>query len=61
MTISVTRATVGPVAPGASTGVSCTRSSATGRTVTAISISTVPETTGVMIRRSSGSQIASAR
>ena len=58
---SVTAATTGPAAAGAPSAVSCTRSSATGRTETAISISTVPETTGVIIRLSSGSHKASAR
>ena len=58
---SVSAATIGPEASGALPGISCTRSSAMGRMVTAISISTVPETTGVMMRRSSGSQTASAR
>ena len=52
---------IGPENPGAPSGISFTLSSAIGRTVTAISISTVPETTGVMIRRSTGSHMASAR
>ena len=57
----VTRATTGPAAPGADAGTSLTRPSATGRIVAASSMSTVPDTTGVMIRRSSGSQTDSNR
>ena len=57
----VTAATNGPAATGAPSGTSVSRSKAMGRTMAAISISTVPETTGVMMRRSSGSQAATAR
>ena len=59
-TSSVTAATHGLAAAGASGGTSSSRSRAMGTTVEAISMITVPETTGVMIRRSSGSQKASA-
>ena len=58
---SVTTATIGPENSGALLGTSCTLFSAIGRTVTAISMSTVPETAGVMIRGSRGSHMASAR
>ena len=57
----VTKAMKGPQVGSAPSGTSRIRSSAMGRTDTAISMSTVPETAGVMIRRSSGSQKASMR
>ena len=57
---SVASATAGAAPAGAPSGTSAIRANATGTTVTAMSISTVPETTGVMSRRSNGSQAASA-
>ena len=60
-TTSVTRATVGPAASGASEGMSSSRFRATGKMVAAISMSTVPVTTGVITRRKNGSQKASTR
>ena len=59
-TSSVTPAIAGPAADGAPAGRSPTLSNAMGSTLTAISIVTVPETVGVMIRRSVGSHQASA-
>ena len=59
-TASVTPAMTGPAAGGAPAGRSRTVSKAIGRTLTAISIVTVPETVGVMIRRSVGSHRARA-
>ena len=56
---SVMPAIAGPAIDGASSGRSCTVSNAMGSTLTAMSIVTVPETTGVMIRRSVGSHQAS--
>ena len=59
--ISVTAATHGPAASDDPSGTSCNRSKAMGRIIAAISMSTVPETTGVMMRRSNGSHAANAR
>ena len=61
VTTNVTAATHGPAAKVAPSGTSFIRSKAMGRTMAAISMSTVPETTGVMMRRSRGSQAANAR
>ena len=58
---SVTAATMGPAAMDAPSGTSCTWLSAMGRTVAVISIRTVPETTGVINRRRSGSQAVTTR
>ena len=52
-------AMAGPAPAGAAAGRSWTVSKAMGSTLTAISIVTVPETTGVTIRRSVGSHQAS--
>ena len=60
VTTRVTAATRGPAAGDAPTGTSWNRSNARGRTDTTISIRTVPETTGVTIRRRDGSHAASA-
>ena len=57
----VTAATHGPAATEAPSGTSCSRSKEIGRIMAAISMSTVPETTGVMMRRSKGSQAPRAR
>ena len=57
--INVTRATTGPAATGAPSGISRIRSNAIGRTDTAISMRTVPDTTGVKTRRRNGSHIDS--
>ena len=51
----------GPAAAGASAGTSRIRPTPSGRTDTEISMMTVPDTTGVMTRRSSGSQKANIR
>ena len=59
-TSNVTPAIAGPAAGGAPVGTSWTLSNAMGNTLTAISIVTLPETTGVKIRRSVGSHQASA-
>ena len=59
-TSKVTTAITGPALTDASAGRSCTLSNAIGRTLTAINMVTVPETTGVTIRRSAGSHHASA-
>ena len=56
----VTAPTSGPETGDAPSGISSSRSKAMGRTMAAISMSTVPETTGVMMRRSSGSHAATA-
>ncbi len=50
----------GAATSGAPSGISSILSKATGNTTIAISMITVPETTGVMIRRSNGSQVAIA-
>ena len=60
-TTKVIRAATGPVASGASAGTSSNRSRATGKTVTEISMRTVPETVGVMIRRMNGNHHANMR
>ena len=57
---NVAAATDGPAASGAPSGTSFSLSTAMDMTVTAISMSAVPETTGVMILRSIGSHAASA-
>ena len=59
-TSSVTPAMAGPEAAGAPAGKSCTLSKAMGSTLTAISIVTVPVTTGVKILRRVGIHQASA-
>ncbi len=59
-TVNVAAATDGPAASDAPSGTSFSLPTAIDMTVTAISMSAVPETTGVMIRRSSGSHAASA-
>ena len=59
-TSNVIPAIAGPAIGGASAGRSWMLSNAMGSTLTAISIVTVPETTGVMIHRSVGSHQASA-
>ena len=59
-TASVATATAGPAAEGAPSGTSLSLSIAIAITVTAISMSAVPETTGVMTLLSSGSHCASA-
>ena len=58
---SVTAATTSPLALFASSGTSERRSIENGRTMVAISISTVPETTGVMTLRKKGSHVATTR
>jgi len=57
---SVTPATARPAPSDSPSLTSVSRLNATGMTVRAISISEVPATTGVMIRRSRGSQAARA-
>ena len=59
-TSNVTAAIVGPAAGGVPAGTSWTLSKAMGRTLTAMSMVTVPATTGVMILRSVGSHQARA-
>ena len=59
-TSSVTPAIAAPAPDDASAGRSWTLSNAIGSTLTAISIVTVPETTGVTMRRRVGSHQASA-
>ncbi len=56
----MTAAITGPETVGAPAGRSWTRSKVIGSTLTAISMVTVPVTTGVKIRRSVGSHQASA-
>ena len=56
--ISVTKATHSPASVGAPSGTSPNRSRQMGSTITAISISTVPDTVGVITRRSCGSLVA---
>ena len=58
---SVTSAMTGAAESGASPCTCRIWPIATGRIATAMSISAVPETTGVMIRRRAGSQLARAR
>ena len=60
VTTSVTVATRGPATGEVPSGTSWNRSNARGRTETTISIRTVPETTGVTIRRKVGSHPARA-
>ena len=60
-TTTVTRAATGPVASGAFAGTSSIRLRATGKTVTAISMMTVPQTVGVITRRINGNRQASTR
>ena len=59
-TSKVNPAISGPTVAGVPAGRSWSVSNAIGKTLTAISIVTVPETVGVMIRRSVGSHQASA-
>ena len=60
-TISVTAATHSPANAGAPSGTSLNRSKQMGSTITAISISTVPDTVGVITRRSCGSHLATPK
>ena len=59
-TARVAAATARPAAGGAPSGTSLSLSTATAMTVTAISMSAMPETTGVMTRLSRGSHPARA-
>ena len=60
-TASVTTATTGPTVFDAPSGASRIRSSTIGKIDTAMSMTTVPVTTGVIIRRSRGSHRANIR
>ena len=59
-TTSVAPAAVGAAAGDVPSGTSASKPKTIGMTVTAISMITVPETTGVIIRRSSESRAAKA-